>query len=91
MFNKEALRKVLASVLRALYFGLLGVLSTFLTSLAANESLMNTAVNIGDIYVQVGVLLAAVVALIAKAVDEYIHKNKDIELNGITPKDLLGQ
>lgn len=87
--NKEALKETFKSFLRFVYFGVLGLVGTGLTSLIASESLQNTVVNIGDVYLPVGVVIVAVLGGIAKMVDRYIHTNENINLNGITPTDLL--
>ena len=89
--NKVALAETIKSFLRFLYFGVLGLVSTFLLSLAANESLLNSVINIGDIYIQTGVVYVAILTGIVKLIDRYIHKNENISLNGITPTDLMGR
>lgn len=85
----NGIRETLASFGRGLWFVFLGVLVTFLTSLATDQDLINTTINIGGVYLQVGVALSALVAGLAKLIDRYVHKNDNIELNGITPRDLL--
>lgn len=84
-----ALKETFKSFLRGLYFSVLGVVGTSIASLATDESLLDNYVNLGDVYVPVGVGIAAVLAGIAKMIDRYIHKNKNIELNGIFVTDLL--
>jgi hypothetical protein len=85
----NALKETLKSFLRGLYFAVLGVVGTSIASLATDESLVNSVVNIGDVYVPVGVGIAAALGFLAKMIDRYIHTNDNIKLNGITPADLL--
>lgn len=85
----NGLKETGESFLRGFWFLFLGVFVTFLTSLATDQDLINTTVNIGEVYLQVGVALSALVAGIAKLIDRYVHKNDNIELNGITPRDIL--
>jgi hypothetical protein len=85
----NGLRETFKTFLRGVYFAVLGMLGTFLASLATDQNLLDTVVTIGDVYLQVGVVLSAVVAALAKMIDRFIHKNDNINLNGITPVDLL--
>lgn len=87
----NGLKETLQSFARGVWFLLLGVFVTFLSSLATDQDLINTTINIGEVYLQVGVALSALVAGIAKLIDRYVHKNDNIELNGITPQDLLNR
>ena len=86
--NKQALIELAKSFGRFIYFGLLGLVATFLVSLAANQDLMNWVICFGDICLQVGVAIIAAAGFVAKAIDRYIHTNKDIDANGIAPKFL---
>lgn len=87
-FDKDALIELGKSFLRAVWFGILGVLVTALFSLASSESLMNAVWCWGDLCLQVGVMLAAGVAGLAKLIDRYIHKSENTDLNGIAPSFL---
>lgn len=86
--NKEALIETFKSFLRFVYFGLLGLVGTGLTSLIASESLQNTVISIGDVYLPVGVVIVAVLTGVVKLIDRYVYANKDIDRNGIAPEFL---
>ena len=86
--NKQALKETFKSFLRFVYFGLLGLVGTGLTSLIASENLQNTVVNIGDVYLPVGVVIVAVLTGIIKLIDRYVYANKNIDRNGIAPEFL---
>ena len=86
--NKVALKETFKSFLRFVYFGLLGLVGTGLTSLLASENLQNTVVNIGDVYLPVGVVLVAVITGFVKLIDRYVYANKNIDRNGIAPEFL---
>ena len=68
-----------------MYFGFLGLVGTGLTSLIASESIQNTVVNIGGVYLPVGVVIVAVLTGIIKLIDRYVYANKNIDRNGIAP------
>jgi len=89
--DKVAVAETVKSFLRFLYFGVLGLVSTFIVGLAASEPLQNSYVHIGGFYIQTGVIAVAILSGIAKLIDRYIHKNENIPLNGITPTDLMGR
>lgn len=86
--NKQALKETFKSFLRFVYFGLLGLVGTGLTSLIASENLQNTVVNIGDVYLPVGVVIVAVLTGLVKLIDRYVYANKNIDRNGIAPEFL---
>ncbi len=86
----NAVKETLKSFLRGLYFALLGFIGTFITSLATNADLQNTVIHIADdVYLPVGVLIVGGLTALAKLIDRYVHTNENINLNGITPTDLL--
>lgn len=91
--NRQALKEVVKSFGRFMWFGVLGLLSTFLVSLAADQDLMNAmwTTPFLDVTLPVGVYLVAGIAFATKAIDRYVHENEDTELTGITPQDFLGQ
>jgi Na+-transporting NADH:ubiquinone oxidoreductase subunit NqrE len=88
--TREAIIETIKSFLRFMYFGVLGLIGTFLTSLLANEDLINTVVNIGGVYLPVGAVIVAVITGVIKLIDRYVHTNKKYERNGIAPKVLQG-
>ena len=84
--NKKALIETLKSFLRFLYFGVLGLVGTFITSMIASTDLQNTTVNVGDLYLPIGVVIVAGLTGLVKLIDRYVHTNKDITGNGIAPE-----
>lgn len=87
--DKKALKETLKSFLRGLYFSLLGTLGTAIAGLATDKNLVDNFINVGNVYVPVGVGIAAALAGLAKLIDRYVHENENMTLNGITPLDLL--
>jgi hypothetical protein len=85
--DKKALIELLKSTGRAVYFGVLGVLSTVLVALAADADLLSLVWTLGEISLPVGVWIAAGIAGLVKAIDRYIHKSGS-DANGIAPKFL---
>ena len=89
--NKKALTETLKSFLRFMYFGLLGLVGTFITSLLASTDLQNTVISIGDTYLPVGVVVVAVLTGVVKLIDRYVYANKDMTRNRIAPNFLQGE
>lgn len=86
----KAFKETLKTFLRSVYFTVLGLVGTFITSLATNADLQNTVIHInGDTFLPVGVVIVAGLAGLAKLIDRYVHTNDSIKLNGITPTDLI--
>ena len=83
----KALKETVKSFLRFLYFGVLGLVGTYLTSLLSSADLQNTVINIGGTYLPVGVVIVAVITGAIKLIDRYIHKST-LDLNGIAPSVL---
>lgn len=88
--NANGLKETFKSFLRFLYFGVLGLVGTFLTSLLTNEDLLNTVINIGGVYLPVGVVIISAITAIVKAIDLYVRNNDKNNLKGIAPKVLQG-
>ena len=86
--DKYALKETAKSFLRFMYFGLLGLVGTFLTGLVANADLQNTVVNIGGTYLPVGVAIVAVLTGLVKLIDKYVRTSDNNDLNGIAPEFL---
>lgn len=82
--NQKALIELLKSAVRFLYFGVLGLIGAFLTSLAANASLSNSYVDIGSLRLPTGLIITGVVAAALKAIDRYKHYDPTAS-KGITP------
>lgn len=85
----KGLKETVKSFLRFVYFGLLGLVGTFIASIATSTDLQNTVINIGGMYLQVGTAIGVGLAGLAKLIDRYIHKADNIKLTGITPVDLM--
>lgn len=83
--TKTALVEVIKSFVRFVYFGLLGLIATFLASLAAGGSLNNVVVTFGGQHFNAGFVIVLAVAAAAKAIDRYVHANDKIKANGISP------
>lgn len=83
--NKQALVEVAKSFGRFIYFGVLGLIVVFLTSLVAGGSLNNVAIDLGGQHFNVGFIIVALVAAAGKAIDRYVHANDKISANGIAP------
>lgn len=86
----KAFKETLKTFLRSVYFTVLGLVGTFITSLATSTDLQNKIVHLfGDIYLPIGVIIAGLLAGVAKLIDRYVHTNENINLNGITPTDFI--
>ncbi len=86
--DKKALIELGKSFARFLYFGILGLITTFLTGLLTSGELQNVYVHVGDLYINISFVILAVVTGIVKLIDKYIHEAKTIESNGIAPSFL---
>lgn len=86
--NKKSLVELLKSAARYVWFGLLGVVVAGLTALIGSPEVIQATVTIAGMEVSVGVLIVAIFGTIIKALDLYIHKNKNIDLNGLAPAPL---
>lgn len=83
--DTKAVLEVGKSFVRFIYFGVLGLVVVFLTSLASDGSLNNAHVVVAGQTLNVGFLIVAAVAGIAKGIDRYVHTNDKINAKGITP------
>lgn len=83
--DKKAVIETVKSFGRFIYFGVLGLIVTFLTSLVAGGSLSNVVINVGDQHFNAGFVIVIIVAGIAKAIDKYVHENDNIAAKGIAP------
>lgn len=86
--NKKALIEVLKSAGRFLWFGFLALVIVALTAIAADENVVNAYFVVNGVGLNVGFILVAVIGVVIKAIDRYIHVNKSIELNGLAPSVL---
>lgn len=83
--NKQAIIETLKSAGRYVWFGLLGVVGATLTAVIAAPEVVQATVNISGLEVSVGFIIVAVLGTLIKAIDSYIHNNKNIKTNGIAP------
>ena len=88
--NNLALKETLKTVVRGIYFGLLGIVALVLTVIASSPDVAQATVTmpIFNITLSVGALIVAGAAGLAKIIDRYIHKSDTTELKGIAPKFL---
>lgn len=83
--DRYALTETAKSFLRFIYFGLLGLVGTFLTSLLASADLQNTVINVGDTYLPIGFVIVALLTGLVKLIDKYVRTSNNNDLNGIAP------
>lgn len=90
--NREALIEVGKSFLRAVWFGIFGVIAAALTNLAADADLLKTVwtLPVVEVALPVGAYIVAGIGFVVKAIDGYIHNNKNIDSKGIAPPFLQG-
>jgi len=86
--KRKALIETLKSVGRGLWFGILGLIVVALTALASSGAVNDISVTIGGLTVNMAVIVVAIVGFVAKTIDTYIHKNPDLDSNGIAPSFL---
>lgn len=84
---QKSLIELVKSTLRALYFNMLGLIGTFLVSIAYSADLLKTTITVPalDFSLPVGVILAAGFTAVAKAIDLYVRNNENIDAKGIAP------
>lgn len=86
--EKKALLELLKTFGRFIWFGLLGLVGTFLTSLLKDDSIANARFEVAGVSLNVGFAILAGIGLVIKAIDRYIHVSKKIDGNGLAPKFL---
>lgn len=86
--SKKAIVELVKSFGRFIYFGLLALIATFLVGVSSSTDLISIKWMIGDIALPVGVWLIAGFGFITKAIDKYIHENKNFKSKGIALKVL---
>ena len=85
MFNKEALIELAKSFGRFMYFGILGLLATFLTNLVTSGALDHVTVVVLGQNISLSAALVLGIGLLVKAIDRYRHTNPETPSNGIAP------
>lgn len=83
--NKKALVETLKSAGRFLWFGILGLIATVLTALSANGSVTNSTLYIGNLQVNMSIVVLALFSIVIKAIDTYVHNNDTVSSNGLAP------
>lgn len=86
--SNKGLVETAKSVARALYFGLLGVVALILTVIAGSPEVAAADITVLGFTVNVGALIVAGVAALAKIVDRYRHTSDSTESKGIAPSFL---
>ncbi len=87
-YNKKALIELLKSFGRFMWFGAAGLVALFLTSLGTDANLLALTWTVAGVELPVGVYIVAGIGFAVKAIDLYIHENKNIDSNGLAPKVL---
>lgn len=83
--NKKAIVELLKSAGRYVWFALLGVVVVALTALVGAPEVVSATVTIAGMEISVGFIIVAIIGSVIKGIDLYIHKNKNIDSNGIAP------
>lgn len=86
--DKKALIEIAKSFGRFLWFGILGLVATFLGTLITNGDLNNINVVIAGSEINLSFIVLAVVTGIVKLIDKYVHESKSTDSNGIAPSFL---
>lgn len=86
--KKEALIETLKSIARGIWFGVLGLIAVGLTTLASSGAVSDIIVVVAGVSINLSFVILAVVGFVAKTIDTYIHKNENIDSNGIAPSFL---
>lgn len=88
--DKKALIELAKSFGRFIWFGLLGLVSTFLVNLVASGDLNDINVVVGGLEVNLAFIVLAGITGLIKLIDRYRHVNENIDSKGIAPKFLQG-
>ena len=86
--SNQGLTETAKPVGRAIYFGLLGVAALILTVVAASPEVAAANITVLGFTVNVGALIVAGVAALAKIVDRYRHTSESTPSKGIAPSFL---
>ena len=86
--DQKALIEAFKSIGRAIYFGLLGVVALVLTVVATSPDVAAATITVAGFTLNVGTIIVAGVAALAKIVDLYRHVSPNTESNGIAPSFL---
>lgn len=86
--SNKGLVETAKSVLRAVYFGLLGVAALVLAVVVASPEIARASIEVLGFSINVGTLIVAGAASLAKIVDRYRHTSDSTESKGIAPNFL---
>ena len=86
--NKKALTEVAKSFARFIWFGLLGLVATFLLDLVASGQLNDINVVIGGLPVNLSFVVLGAITGLVKLIDRYKHESTSDPSNGIAPSFL---
>lgn len=86
--SNKAMTETVKSVARAVYFGLLGVVALILTVVAGSPEVAAANITVLGFTVNVGALIVAGVAALAKIVDRWRHVSENTDSKGIAPNFL---
>lgn len=86
--DKNALIELAKSFGRFIWFGLLGLVSTFLVNLLASGELNDINVVVGGLEVNLAFIVLAGVTGVIKLIDRYRHVSENNSSNGIAPSFL---
>lgn len=86
--DKKALIELAKSFGRFMWFGILGLVVTFLTGLLTSGQLENVYVHVGDLYINISFVILAVITGLIKLIDRYRHVSSSTPSNGIAPSFL---
>lgn len=86
--KRKALVETVKSIARGLYFAILGLIGVALTALATSGAITDVTVSVGSLKVNLAVVILAAIGFVAKTIDTYVNKNKNIDSNGIAPSFL---
>lgn len=86
--SRQGVIETAKTVGRAVYFGLLGVVALILTVVASSPEVAAASITVLGYTVNVGALIVAGVASLAKIVDRYRHTSENTDSKGIAPSFL---
>ena len=86
--SNKGLTETVKSVARAVYFGLLGVVALVLTVVISSPDVARASIEVLGFTVNVGTLIVAGAAALAKIVDRYRHTSDNTDSKGIAPSFL---
>lgn len=86
--KQKALIETLKSIGRGLWFGILGLVAVALAALATSGNISDINITVAGMTVNLSVIIVAVIGFVAKSIDTYIHKNENLDSNGIAPSFL---